>query len=187
MKLIRLLSFSLMALLAHSSLSAQSGKHFTKTGKISFYSKAPLESIDAVNKSAVCVLDTKSGLLQFSVLMKGFEFKKALMQEHFNENYAESDKFPKSDFRGQISNNDAINYAADGVYPATVKGRLTLHGQTREMEAAGKVTVKSGKISLSSEFTIQLSDYKILIPKVVKDNIANSVKISVNCALEPLQ
>lgn len=186
MKLFRLFSLSLMALLVHISVSAQTGKYFTKTGRVTFSSKAPLETIQATNKSAVCVLDSKTGGLSFSVLMKGFEFEKALMQEHFNENYAESDKYPKSDFKGSITNNSAINYAADGVYPATVKGKLTLHGKANEIEATGKLTVKSGKITLSSEFQIKLSDYNITIPKVVKDNISQSVKIMVNCALEPL-
>ena len=80
------------------------GKFYTKTGKISFYSSAPLENIEAVNKSVIALLDSKSGDFQFGVLMKGFEFKKALMQEHFNKSYIESDKYPKSEFKGQGSN-----------------------------------------------------------------------------------
>jgi YceI-like domain. len=107
-----------VALTGFLSATAQD-KYFTKSGKISFYSKSSLENIEAHNKSVTCVLDTKTGNLQFAILMKGFEFEKALMQEHFNENYVESHKFPKADFKGQVTNNAMINYAKDGSYPVT--------------------------------------------------------------------
>src|SRR5689334_8859827 len=85
-------------------------KYFTKTGKINFFSKATLEDIEAKNKTVTAVIDSKSGAVQFSVQMKGFEFEKKLMQQHFNENYVESDKFPKGEFKGMITNNSEINY-----------------------------------------------------------------------------
>jgi len=119
--------------------------------------------------------------------MKGFEFKKALMQEHFNENYVESDKYPKAEFRGQIVNNGDINYTKDGTYNTHVKGKLTLHGQTKDVDADGKITVKNGKLFATSDFTIQMSDYNISIPKLVKENMSNAVSINVNCTLEPLK
>ena len=162
-------------------------KFYTKTGKIIFSSKAPLENIEAHNKSVTCVLDTKSGNLQFAVLMKGFEFEKALMQEHFNENYVESHKFPKAEFKGQISNNGDINYTKDGTYNAKVKGKLTIHGETKDVETDGVIVVKSGKVEADAAFPIELSDYKIEIPKVVKDNISKSVQIKVDCNLDPLK
>src|SRR5687767_503078 len=111
------------------------GKYYTKTGKIEFYSKAPLEDIEAINKTVIAVLDAQSGGIQFSVQMKGFEFDKALMQDHFNENYVESDKFPKGEFRGTVVNNSEINYSKDGTYKAKVKGRLFIHGVTRDVES----------------------------------------------------
>src|SRR4051812_38889326 len=94
------------ALLAISVYSQE--KFYTKSGKISFYSKATVENIEAHNRSVTCVLDSKTGNLQFSVQVKGFEFEKALMQEHFNENYLETDRFPKAEFKGQIVNNGEI-------------------------------------------------------------------------------
>ena len=169
-----------------ASMKAQD-KYFTKNGRISFVSKAALENIDGNHKSATCVLDTKTGNMQFAVLMKGFEFEKALMQEHFNENYLETTKFPKAEFKGQVVNNSEVNYAKDGTYPVKVKGTLTMHGETRDVETTGNVVVKSGKIQTGAEFTILLSDYKIEIPKVVKDNVSNTVKITVDCSLEPLK
>jgi polyisoprenoid-binding protein YceI len=171
-----------------ASLSSQAqDKHFTKTGKIEFYSKAPMEDIEAKNKTVAAILDTKTGALQFSVLMKGFEFPKALMQEHFNENYVESDKYPKAEFKGTISNNSSINYATDGTYPAQVKGKLTIHGITRDITAPGTVKVENGKIAATSTFNVLVSDYQIKIPAVVKDKISNTIKVTVDCSLEPLK
>jgi len=169
-----------------ASLIAQD-KYFTKSGSINFLSKGAIETIQANHRSVTCVLDSKTGAVQFAVLMKGFEFKKALMQEHFNENYVESDKYPKAEFRGQITNNGEIAYTKDGVYNAHVKGKLTLHGVTKEVEADGKITVKGGKLLANSDFTILMSDYNISIPKLVKENMSNTVTISVNCTLEPLK
>ncbi len=168
------------------SLIAQD-KYYTKSGSIQFVSKGNIETIQANHRSVTCVLDSKTGALQFAVLMKGFEFKKALMQEHFNENYVESDKFPKAEFRGVIVNNSEIAYTKESVYNAHVKGKLTLHGQTRDVETDGKITVKNGKLLANADFTIQMSDYNISIPKLVKENMSNTVSITVNCALEPLK
>ncbi|MBC7873690.1 MAG: YceI family protein [Ferruginibacter sp.] len=162
-------------------------KYFTKSGKIVFHSKASLENIEGNNKTVTCVLDTKTGNLQFAVLMKAFEFEKALMQEHFNENYVESHKFPKADFKGQVINNSDINYSKDGTYSSKVKGKLTLHGETREVETTGTIVIKGGKIEADAVFTVELADYKVEIPKVVKDNISKTVSISVDCTLDPLK
>lgn len=169
-----------------SALIAQD-KYFTKSGSIGFVSKGNIETIQANHRSVTCVLDAKTSSLQFAVLMKGFEFRKALMQEHFNENYVESNKYPKAEFRGQIVINSEIAYTKDGDYNAHVKGKLTLHGQTRDVEADGKVTVKNGKLLANAEFTIMMSDYNISIPKLVKENMSNTVTIMVNCTLEPLK
>lgn len=175
-----------IAILATLSLSAQD-KYFTKSGRIVFSSKTSMENIEAHNKSVTCVLDAKTGNMQFAVLMKGFEFEKALMQEHFNENYVESHKFPKAEFKGQVVNNSEINYSKDGSYPAKVKGKLTIHGETKEVETAGTVTVRDGKIKTDAAFNITLAEYKIEIPAIVKDNIAKSVNVNVDCTLEPLK
>ena len=162
-------------------------KVYTKDGKISLFSSTSMENIEAVNKSAVALLDTKTGDLQFAVLMKGFEFRKALMQEHFNSDYVESDKYPKSEFKGQITNNSEINYNKDGTYTAKVKGKLTIHNETNDIETTGTISVKNGKIQANSVFNILLADYKITVPRMVKDNISPSIKITVDCGLEPLK
>src|SRR4051812_8786294 len=98
------------------SVNAQD-KYFTRSGKVSFFSKTDMENIEAVNTKGTSTLDTKTGQLEFAVLMKAFEFEKELMMEHFNENYVESDKFPKSVFKGTIDDISSVNFQKDGIYP----------------------------------------------------------------------
>jgi len=179
----------LLAVLAFITNAFSQEKFFTKAGKLSFDATVPKspENIDAVNKTALCVLDTKTGDVQFSCLMKGFEFERALMMEHFNENYVESDKFPKTIFKGVILNNGSINYSKDGTYPAKVKGQMTMHGETKEVETEGKIISKSGNIQVIANFNLVFADYKILIPQIVSDKVAKTAKITVDCLLEPLK
>ena len=168
------------------SVTTLGQKYFTKTGKISFFSSTSMENIEAHNRSVSAVLDASSGNLQFSVLMKGFEFKKALMQEHFNKDYVESDKYPKAEFKGTILNNGDIKYDLDGVYNTKVKGQLTIHGQTKDIETSGSLTIKEGKIKLASTFNVLVADYNIVIPRIYRDNISKNIKVSVDCTVSPL-
>ena len=177
----------IVGLVLLAAISQAQEKYFTKTGKIEFSSKASMEDIDAKNKTVAAILDTKTGALQFSALMKSFEFEKALMQEHFNENYVESNKYPKAEFKGTITNNSSINYSKDGTYNAKVKGKLTIHGVTKDVETTGALKVNGGKIDASSVFNILLSDYNIKIPSVVKEKVSNNVQVSVDCKLEPFK
>ena len=167
--------------------SANAQKYFTRSGKISFYSDVPLEKIEAKNSSATSVLDTESGKMEFAVLIKGFQFDKSLMQDHFNENYMESSKFPKAIFKGAITNLDEVNFKSDGEYKARVKGELTIHGVTQPIETTGTFNVKSGQIKGASMFEIAIADYKIEVPSVVKDNIAKTVSIKVELDYELLK
>jgi len=170
---------------ATTTLSAQ--KFFTRTGKIVFSSDTPLEKIEATNDKATCVVDTEAGRMEFAVLIKAFSFEKALMQEHFNENYMESGKFPKATFKGSIDNMEEINLSEDGTYPAMVKGHLTIHGVTQAVETEGKFVIKDGKISATANFSVLTQDYDIDIPAVVRDNIAKEIMIEVAVGLEPLK
>jgi polyisoprenoid-binding protein YceI len=119
--------------------------------------------------------------------MKGFEFRKALMQEHFNENYVESNKYPNGDFKGVIVNNAEINYNKPGTYTARVRGQLTMHGVTKDVETNGTVVVEPNGLKTSTVFNIQLSDYNIKRPALVKDKLSNTIQISVDCKLEALK
>ena len=178
-----------LVIFAGLAVQVQAQKYFTKGGRIDFDATATSspEKIQAVNRTVTCVMDAANGNIQFAVLVKGFTFERALMQEHFNENYMESEKFPKSEFKGTIANNASVNYSKDGSYNVTVKGKLTIHGETREVEAPGKLVVQGGKIIATANFNVQLADYKISIPGVVADKINKSAKIDVTCNLEPLK
>jgi hypothetical protein len=157
-------------------------RYFTKTGNVSFRAGTAVEDIDGINKSTTCIFDAATGDIQFAILIKGFEFKSALMMEHFNENYMESDKFPKSTFKGKILNLDKVNFQKDGTYPATVKGTLEVHGVKKEVETTGSFKVTGETVLATADFTILLEDYKIEIPGLVKDKISKTAQIHVNCS-----
>jgi polyisoprenoid-binding protein YceI len=181
--------FSFLLLTIGLTGSSFGQKYFTKAGKINFdaTSASSPEKIEGVNRTVTCVLDAKTGNIQFSMLMKSFEFEKALMEEHFNENYIESEKFPKAEFKGTISDNASVNYTKDGTYSVKVKGKLSMHGETKDVETTGKITIQGGKISATADFTVQLSDFKVSIPGLVADKVSKTAKIIVNCSLEPLK
>ena len=175
----KLVLICLATVMAFTSIQAQ--KYFTREGKITFHSDAPVEKIEATNNSGTSVIDLESSRMEFAVLIKAFQFEKALMQEHFNENYMESSKYPKATFKGKIANMGAINFSKDGTYEANITGDLTIHGVTKPIETKGQFEVKGGKISGHSTFVVAVADYNIEIPNVVKDNIAKEVKIEVDC------
>jgi polyisoprenoid-binding protein YceI len=154
-------------------------KYFSKTGKISFHSEATMEKIEATNSSASTVIDVATGSMEWAVLIQGFKFEKALMQEHFNENYMESTTYPKAKFKGKIEKSTSVNFSKDGVYTVAVSGQLEMHGVTKPVTTQGTITVKGGAISAKSKLSVMLADYGIEIPKLVEDNIAKSVDISI--------
>jgi hypothetical protein len=180
---------ALLALLLLPALTNAQDRWFTKSGRIRFdaTAKGSPEDIVGNNATIVCVLDTKTGALQFSALIKGFQFKAALMEEHFNENYMESGKFPKAEFRGSIQDNASVNYGKDGTYNVRVKGNLTIHGVTKEVMSDGQLVVAGGRITAKSTFNVAMADHGIEIPKLVADKIAPIARVAVDCSLEPFR
>ena len=169
------------------SFTASAQTYLTRNGRISFFSKTPMEDIDANNNEVTSILDIKKGEFAFVALVKSFKFQKALMEEHFNENYMESNTFPKASFKGAITDLSKVNFLKDGNYPVTVKGDLTIHGVTRNVAAPGIITVSQGKINAKSNFNIKLKDYNIKVPVAVVNKIAESIAISVDCKYEPFK
>lgn len=155
----------------------------TKNGMIRFYSEASLEKIEAVSRQANSALIGQSGDFVFKVLIKSFTFDKALMQEHFNENYLESDKYPEATFVGKVTNIKEVNFAKDGSYPVTVEGKLTIHGQTQLVKETGTFDVKNDVVTAKSKFNILLADYKISIPNTVVNKISKSIETTIEVAL----
>ena len=152
-------------------------------GMVHFFSATAMENIDATTNSAICVLNTKTKKVFCKIKQSGFTFKDKLMQEHFNENYMESDKFPKSEFKGAITNMNEVNFAKDGTYSAKVTGKLTIHGVTKDLTVPGTITVSGNTMKASTKFTIKLQDYNITIPSVVADKIAKDATIKLESDL----
>jgi len=173
-----------LALITCFSLAVHAQQYFTKNGRLSFFSKAMLENIQADNNQVISVINLATGDIQFSLLNNAFHFEKALMEDHFNADYMESDKYPKSTFKGTINNPSAVNANADGSYQVTVTGDLNIHGVTKKVTVPATITVKGGKLSASSVFNVKTADYKISIPAAVRNNIAETIQITVNCSYE---
>jgi polyisoprenoid-binding protein YceI len=174
----------LVIILAAAYYNCSAQAYFTKNGRISFFSSTPMEDIKADNNQVISVMNTATGDIQFSLLNNAFHFKKALMEEHFNADYIESAKFPKSTFKGTISNVSSVNFNSDGTYQVTVSGSLTIHGVTKTISVPGTITVSGGKISAVSKFNIRPKDYNISIPAAVRNNIAESVEVTISCQYE---
>lgn len=163
--------------------TAQIYKGKQDASSISFFSKSPLEDIDATSKKVTVVIKTTTNDIQFAVPMISFKFPKPLMEEHFNENYVESTKYPTCIFKGKIQ--EQIDFTKDGEYKVNVKGTLDLHGVSKEMEATGTITVKGTELIVASAFKIKVADYNIKVPSLYVQNIAEVIDVKVNATLEP--
>jgi polyisoprenoid-binding protein YceI len=180
------MKFIYFFILTCAAYSAESQEiYFTRTGKIEFHSGSSIEDIDGVNNEVASMLNIKTGEMAFTVLVKSFHFKRALMEEHFNENYMESEKFPKASFKGKIVSLPVINMAANGSNNIQTEGELTIHGITKKITAPGKLTVSKGKITGVSTFKIIISDYNIQIPGVVAEKFSKETEINISCVYEP--
>lgn len=177
-----LLTIALLSLLS----PAFAQKYMTRTGKVTFFSSTPVENIEAINNDAASVIDGKGGDVMFQVPIKSFRFEKQLMQEHFNENYMESDKFPKAEFRGKITNIGTVDFTKNGTYNVKATGKMTMHGVTKDVSAGGTITVKDGAVTVNSKFMIRPDDYGIKIPTVVASKIADKIEVTVNTILNPV-
>lgn len=166
-----------LVFIACISVFAMKGQniYMTSGGKASFFSATPVEDIDAHSSALNCILNTSTNDVVYSVLMTSFKFVKPLMQEHFNEKYVESDKYPKAVFKGKI--NEKIDYTKDGTYDITATGNLEVHGVAKPYTEKGKLTIKDGVISIEGSFDVKLVDHKIEVPTLVATNIAETINI----------
>ncbi|MFA7445882.1 MAG: YceI family protein [Flavobacteriaceae bacterium] len=156
-------------------VSAQE-KFFTKQGYISFFSHTSVEDIKAENKQVLSIIDLSTGEIAVTLLMKSFAFEKALMQEHFNENYVESDKYPKATFTGSIQNLSDLLQGNNTI--AEIKGNLTIKGITKPVTIESKALIEKDSIVLKGKFMVTVADFNIKIPAIVRKNIADSVEVT---------
>ncbi|MEY4278476.1 MAG: hypothetical protein RL377_480 [Bacteroidota bacterium] len=150
----------------------------TKSAQVRFIAVDD-NDIDAINKEAVSRLEP-NGKLSFIMLMKGFHFDMAKMEEHFNSEYVESDKFPRAFFNGQITNIKTVDFKKDGVYPITVTGSMQVHGVNKAIQTNGTIEVKNGVVKAYSKFTVRLKDFGIggILIKMVADKVNVEVTAS---------
>jgi len=163
------------------NLSAQ--QYIGKAGKISFFSETPLENITAVNNKVSAVYDLNTKQLVFQLAIEDFNFPIKLMQEHFNENYLESDIYPSSTFDGKIISEESNNK----LNKTKVAGDLTIHGITNFVTVEGDLIKKNNEIFISADFTVKLKDYDIDVPKIVFYKIAQIIDVSVKIKLEQIK
>jgi hypothetical protein len=167
--------------------AASAQKYMTKNGYIGFFSHTSMEDIKGDNNQVVGILDISTGDMVFQALIKSFHFDRALMEEHFNENYMESDKIPKSSFKGKITNLQSVNFSKNGTYDVNVEGDLTIHGVTNKISTKGTIEVLTGGINANSKFNIVPEDYKITIPGVVREKINKNLEVTVTMKFTPLE
>jgi polyisoprenoid-binding protein YceI len=178
---------TVILLLLNLVVATSAQKYITKNGYVRFFSHTAIEDIKADNNQAASVFDTSTGEIVLQVLIKSFHFDKALMEEHFNENYMESDKFPKSVFKGKIINPTSVDFSKPGKFDVTVEGDLNMHDVTNKILVKGTIGVIEGGINASSKFNIVPEDYKITIPGVVRDNIAKNLEVTVSLKYTPVE
>lgn len=157
--------------------------YITRTGFVSFYSKTTLEDIHAQNQQLLAVINIEKKELAFMVLLKGFEFKKELMQTHFNENYVESDKYPKASFNGTYTGE--VDMKNGAVSRIKAKGMFMLHGITKQIEIPATLQFSSGILTGNTVFNINPEDYNITIPLLVRNKIAKEVEVEVKVNCNP--
>lgn len=166
---------------SHFFSTAHAQKYRLSSSEVSFFSDAPMEDIEAYNKDTKSIFDAGTGEIAFVVPIKGFEFEKSLMQEHFNENYLESDKYPDAKFEGKLQGYEAGKSKQE----VTARGKLTIHGVTHEVEVPGTIITNGSGMEMKATFPIKVADYDIDIPKIVFYNIAEEVEVRVNFQYQP--
>jgi len=165
-------------------LNAQ--KYITKEGHIEIFSKNPLFTIEALNKKVASILDFGNGDIVATTLVRSFKFHEALVEDHFNENYMESEKFPKASFKGKITNIKDVDLKKDGDYKITIKGTLTMHGETNPVDATGTIIIKDGKVTGKTQFNVSLAAYKIRVEESYKKSINDEIRLSVTFDYAPM-
>ena len=174
----KFITIALLAWAGHITQASGQGLYICKNARITLFSSAPIEDIKASTSTGASVYNASTGELAFSLSISSFQFEKSLMQEHFNSDYMESDKFPKATFKGKIQ--EQVDISKDGTYAITVTGDLTVHGVTQKRSVPGTIAIKNGVITMTSEFMVKCADHHITIPSIVFHNIAEIIKMNVS-------
>lgn len=182
--MVKKILFSLIVFCSAFSVYAQDMFTVSK-GEVTFFSDAPIEDITADNKQPGSMINMVTHEIAVIIPVRNFTFEKDLMKEHFNEKYMESDKFPMASFKGKIA--DDVDLSKDGEYPATAKGKLTIHGIEQEVTLIGRIKRSGTSLILLSDFKVALKDYNITVPKLLFENIAETIEVHVSLEYKPYQ
>jgi hypothetical protein len=178
--------WSLLVLLLGLTSEAQAQKYLTRNGLVTFYSTSIIEDIEARSEQVGALVDLQANQIAFTIPIKSFQFARTLMQEHFNENYMESDKFPKSSFSGKITDLNMATLFKGGSQRVNVEGDLTIHGVTKHITVPGALEMLKGSLLVHAYFSVSPADYNIEIPLLVRENIAKVVGIRVALTCDPV-
>ena len=174
----------IIIIISFLTVNAFSQKMITRSGEIKFEASVPaLEEIAATNTTVSCILDKNTGDIAVLALVKAFRFKIPLMEEHFNENYIESDKYPKATFKGKIEDFDVTKISTTSK-DYTIKGKLELHGKSKDITSTAKIKKVGTDIEVKTTFSVNVSDFDIEIPSVVSKKVAKKVSIDCNFLLK---
>lgn len=179
-------TLKLITLLLLVSHGAFAQKFITKTGHASFFSSAPLEDIEAHNRQVNSIIDLGSGEVAVKMMIQQFKFEKKLMQEHFNENYLESEKYPEATFSGKFTIPENLGAEKNGKFLVKVKGNLKIHGVSQLVEEDATIEIKDGHVKAFTKFIVALEDYKVKIPRIVIKNIAEEVEVTIDLQFDQM-
>lgn len=180
MTITRLIFSGLLFLTTLDVLVAQ--RYLSEHGHISFYSEAPVENIRSDNDNVTSIFTSTSGAIAFSVPVKDFQFEKKLMQEHFNDKYMESNRFPRSTFVGSIT---GFSMNTIGRQNVRAKGKLTIHGIVKDIDVPGAIEIKNDQIRMNAKFKVLVADYGITIPQLLWKNVSEEIEITVDLTFNP--
>ncbi len=167
-----------------TTISFAQDRVITKNGKVTFEASVPaFEEVKAKNEGVTCIINTKTGEIASLILVKGFRFKTALMEEHFNENYIESSKYPKSTFKGKIENFDLSKLTANGK-DFTIKGKLELHGKSKDISITANIKKTADGVNVTSDFFVNTDDFDIDIPSVVSKKVSKKVAVKLDFTMK---
>lgn len=173
----------LVALACYTSTAYAQQRYFAEKPSITFFSDGLVEDITAENLKVTSIFDAVNGEIAYLMNIKDFQFVNKLMQTHFNEKYMETEKFPKSSFQGKVT---GLNLSAGGKQQVKATGKLTIHGVTRDVDIPGTIEVNGTKLIMKTKFMVRLEDYKIVVPQVVWDKIAQQVEVTVEIVYRQL-
>lgn len=184
-EMMRSILLSLLALFVFAGQLTAQSIYITESSKVSFFSATPVEDIEAVNDASTSLINLAKNEIAFRVPISGFQFEKPLMQEHFNENYMDTEKYPTASFKGKLS--EAIDVSKDTTYHVNATGVMTIHGVDRPETYKGVIETKGGKATLKCDFEVKLKDHKIKVPKVVFANIAEVIEVKTYFQYKPYE